>query len=105
LVRVDGEGKTVEARIAYGGMAAVPARARHAEEALVGHPWDQETVAGAAAALERDFTPITDLRGSAWYRATVARNLLLGFHVETSQERDPRHPDRPSGTVPSEVRS
>jgi xanthine dehydrogenase small subunit len=104
LVRVDGEGRTAEARIAYGGMAAVPKRARHAEEALVGRPWDHETVVGAAIALARDFTPITDLRGSAWYRATVARNLLIGFFEETCEERVPHLPDRPSGTVLSQVK-
>jgi len=105
LVRVDGAGRTVEARIAYGGMAPTPARARHAEAALVGEAWDEPAVARAAEALARDFTPITDLRGSAWYRATVARNLLLGFFAETRDGTIPRLPDRPSATVLPEVRS
>ena len=39
----------------------------------------------SVAALEQDFRPLTDLRGSARYRMLAARNLLLRFHHETTQ--------------------
>ena len=71
------EGVVIDARLAYGGMAATTRRAEAAEEALLGKPWTRETVEAAAAAL--DFTPMSDHRGSAWYRDTVARNLLRRF--------------------------
>jgi xanthine dehydrogenase small subunit len=94
------DGPTVrEARFAYGGMAAVPKRAAAVERAVIGKAWTEATVAAACAALERDFTPIDDHRGSAWYRRTVARNLLIGFFHETAGERSPRHRARPTGTV------
>ena len=64
------------ARIAYGGMAATPRRAFACESALIGQPWTAETVERGAAALERDFQPIDDLRASAAYRALAAKNLL-----------------------------
>ncbi|GMV39183.1 MAG: dehydrogenase [Myxococcales bacterium] len=98
-VRVEG-GTVSEARLAYGGMAATPARAHAAEAALVGGPWTEAAVEAAVSAL--DFTPLSDHRGSAWYRATVAANLLRGFFVET-RDGERRLPDRPSATVVTEV--
>ena len=80
-------------------MAATPLRAAKAEAALVGQPWDAASVARAAAALDEDFSPIDDHRSSAWFRATVARNLQVGFFEETATERTPALPDRPSATV------
>jgi xanthine dehydrogenase small subunit len=44
LLRVEG-GRVAEARLAYGGMAATPKRATHAEGALAGRPWTEATVA------------------------------------------------------------
>jgi xanthine dehydrogenase small subunit len=44
-------------------------------------------------------SPIDDHRGSAWYRRTVARNLLLGFFHETARTPAPGLPYRPTATV------
>jgi xanthine dehydrogenase small subunit len=76
------DGHVLSARIAFGGMAAIPARARAAEAALAGKPWALASVQAAMAALERDFAPIDDARASRGYRMLVARNLLLRFHHE-----------------------
>ncbi len=78
-------GVVVEARLAYGGMAATPKRAAHAEAALSGRAWDEATLAAAQAALEGDFQPLSDMRASAGYRMTVAKNLLRRLHVETTR--------------------
>lgn len=75
-----GGGIVRAARVAFGGMAATPKRAGGCEAALVGRPWNEATVAAAAAALERDFAPISDMRASARYRTAVARNLLWRFY-------------------------
>jgi xanthine dehydrogenase small subunit len=83
LVRLDGD-RVAEARLAYGGMAATPKRAAQAESALVGRRWNDEAVRAAMSALERDFRPIDDMRASARYRLTVARNLLQRLYVETT---------------------
>ncbi|EWY41942.1 FAD-binding molybdopterin dehydrogenase [Skermanella stibiiresistens SB22] len=82
-VRIDG-GVVAEARIAFGGMAATPKRATHAEKALIGESWDEATVRRAMVALSQDFTPLTDWRASAAYRITVAANLLMKLYVETT---------------------
>jgi len=62
-----------EARFGFGGMAATPSRARHAEAAYA------RGVDAACAALAQDFKPLSDQRGSAWYRLTAAQGLLRKF--------------------------
>ncbi|MCY3694697.1 MAG: xanthine dehydrogenase small subunit [Chloroflexi bacterium] len=75
-------GEIRTARVAYGGMAATPARAPACEATLTGSPWSGETIEAAAAALERDFNPISDLRAGAAYRQRVAGNLLRRLYAE-----------------------
>lgn len=74
-IRVEG-GRVAAARLAFGGMAGIPKRARAAEEALLGRPWAEATVEAAAAALAEDFRPIDDLRASAAYRLAAAQGML-----------------------------
>ena len=70
-------GLIVEARIAWGGMAATPRRALATERAMTGlrlrHPASWPAVADA---LAKDFSPIDDHRASARYRLRVAQSLL-----------------------------
>ena len=75
-----------EIRLAFGGMAATVQRAAGAEAALKGLPWTQANVDLAKAALAADFTPLTDMRASAAYRAQVVQNLLQRFWLETRPE-------------------
>ena len=86
--------RVADIRIAYGGMAATPRRARGAEAALRGRPWSAEGARAAMAALEGDFAPLSDWRASAEYRTLIARNLVWRFWLETSGERGVRL-DRP----------
>ncbi|MGI9301350.1 MAG: xanthine dehydrogenase small subunit [Gammaproteobacteria bacterium] len=77
-------GRVSQIRIAYGGVAAVPKRATAGEQTLRGREWNDASVQAAMAALDRDYTPISDMRASADYRRVVARNLLYRFYLETS---------------------
>ena len=77
-------GKIENARLAFGGMAAVPKRAVNAEAALL-----QSGFTAAAAALARDFEPIDDWRGSGLYRLQVAANLLRRLELRVA---DPGRP-------------
>lgn len=70
------DGRVSEARIAFGGMAGIPKRARAVEAAITGKPWTLETVTSAHDAWAEDFAPLTDARGSAAYRLDTARNML-----------------------------
>jgi xanthine dehydrogenase small subunit len=65
------------ARVAFGGMAATPKRARGVEAALCGiDPADPRESELACERLGADFAPITDHRASAGYRMKVAQALL-----------------------------
>ncbi len=66
------------ARIAFGGMAATPKRARQAEKRLVGARLDKpESWRPALDALHSDYQPISDMRASGTYRGETAEALLL----------------------------
>ncbi|HHI81518.1 MAG TPA: xanthine dehydrogenase small subunit [Rhizobiales bacterium] len=93
--RITLEGDTVSAaKIAFGGMAAIPKRAKKTEAALDGRPWNMATIKDAQAALLEDFTPLSDWRASARYRSLTAANLLMRFFLETIGENTQlvRHP-------------
>ncbi|MGR3454248.1 xanthine dehydrogenase small subunit [Pseudooceanicola sp.] len=76
------DGVVSGARIAFGGMAAVPKRARAVEAALRGQPWVEDTIAMAWDAWEEDFQPLSDMRASAEYRLETARNMLIRYFLE-----------------------
>jgi len=63
-------------------MAGVPKRASAVETALVGQPWTTATVTAALAAFDADFQPLSDMRASAHYRLTTARNMLRRYHAD-----------------------
>lgn len=75
--------RITDARIGFGGVAAIPFRARATEAALIGETWNEATLSRARETLARELTPISDMRASAEYRRVVARNLLTKLHVET----------------------
>lgn len=75
-------GTVVHARVAFGGMAAIPKRAAACEQRLIGQPWSSATVEQACAALAEDFTPLSDFRASKAYRLLSAQNLLRKCFIE-----------------------
>ena len=83
-LELDAGGRVGAARFAFGGMAAVVKRAAAAEAAVLGNPWNEAAQRAAQAALASDFTPLTDLRASAAYRARAAAGLLERFWRETA---------------------
>ncbi|MBZ5487753.1 xanthine dehydrogenase small subunit [Halomonas aquamarina] len=77
-------GRLHDVRIAFGGMAAIPKRALKAEQALEGKPADANCFRQAQAALEHDFSPMDDVRGSAQYRRLAAANLFERLYLTLS---------------------
>ena len=73
------DGMVKEIDICYGGLAAIPKRARKTEQALKGKVWNEGSVIQAIPHLSDDFSPISDMRAGADYRKVVAGNLLLKF--------------------------
>lgn len=78
-VDVDARGVVRHARLGYGGVAALPMRARRTEEALRGRAWNEDTLKEILPRLQAEFTPISDVRGSAAYRRALIASLFAKF--------------------------
>jgi xanthine dehydrogenase small subunit len=63
-------------RIGVGGMAERPMRAMAAEQKLLGQPLSASAMKAAADCIEKEFTPISDMRASAEYRSQAIGQLL-----------------------------
>jgi xanthine dehydrogenase small subunit len=69
-------------RIAYGGVAAMVVRLPETEAALAGEPMTEATWRNAGRIARGEIKPISDVRGSAEYRSTLAENILIKFGRE-----------------------
>jgi len=83
VVELDGQKVVRHVRLGYGGVAAMPSRAKKTEAALLGKVWSAETVAGVLPVLRTEFAPISDVRGTAEYRSGLIVNLLEKFFAES----------------------
>jgi xanthine dehydrogenase molybdopterin binding subunit/xanthine dehydrogenase small subunit len=92
------DGLVHEARLAYGGVAAMSARACRTEETLRGKPWTEETLRSVLPLLREEFTPISDVRGQAEYRSQLVATLFERFYWDTqrtsesAEEKSPKLP-------------
>jgi xanthine dehydrogenase iron-sulfur cluster and FAD-binding subunit A len=82
-LRLQEDNRIDEVVLAFGGMADRVRRAERAEAYLRGKTWERPVVEEAMRVLESEFSPISDVRGSARMRRIAARNLLLKFWDET----------------------
>ncbi|MEB3766204.1 xanthine dehydrogenase small subunit [Acinetobacter sp. MD2] len=73
-------------KIAFGGMAAIPKRAKHAEAVLLGQVMSAKSIAAAQIAMAEDYQPLSDGRASSAYRLQVAQNCLQRFYLEKIEE-------------------
>ncbi len=80
--------RITDARLAFGGVSAMPVRATKTEQALAGNIWNEETLNAALSVLTSEFTPISDVRGSATYRQRLITNLLHKFYRDTADGRN-----------------
>jgi xanthine dehydrogenase small subunit len=81
-------GRVANASIGVGGVAATPVRARKTEAALLGKPWTESTLRAAQAALQTEFSPISDMRASSAYRTKVLVGLLQRYWRDTQGQTD-----------------
>jgi CO/xanthine dehydrogenase FAD-binding subunit len=65
--------------LALGSVAPIPIRCVGAEAELLGRSISPRTIARAQEALTEEIKPIDDVRSTALYRSSVARNLLREF--------------------------
>jgi len=80
------DGRIASACIAFGGMAGIPMRAKNVEAALIGKPWNEDSILSVLGLFSDDFTPLSDMRASAEYRLKTSQNLLLRYFREISGE-------------------
>jgi carbon-monoxide dehydrogenase medium subunit len=69
----DPNGKCLDLKIAVGAAVEMPQRVRDAEAMAHGHALSDELVAAIADEYARTLDPLTDVRGSAWYRKEMIR--------------------------------
>jgi xanthine dehydrogenase molybdopterin binding subunit/xanthine dehydrogenase small subunit len=103
-LQLDASKTICEARLAFGGVAAMPSRARKTEQALLGKQWNETTLRDASPILECEFTPISDVRGSATYRQRLITSLLEKFYFDSislTPDFSPVTNDRPNASAVS----
>ena len=79
LLWLSSDGRIREVRFALGSMAPTVRRLPSVESFLEGKKPTPGIVEEAAARLEKDVSPIDDLRSTRAYRLEVSRNLLRAF--------------------------
>lgn len=81
-LRLD-DGRIADLRAVFGGLAPTVRRATGVEQVLVGRRWTEDALSQAQAALDADFSPITDHRATDHYRRRAARGLMERWWRET----------------------
>jgi CO/xanthine dehydrogenase FAD-binding subunit len=81
-------GTIAKARFAFGASAPIPLRGRRTEQAVGGRALDEETVASARRIAREEIQPISDVRGSAWYRRELVGVLTERILRHVAREDD-----------------
>ena len=68
-------------------MAAIPKRALSCERVLLNSSITKDVINKAKNALEKDFSPINDMRASGKYRKIIAKNLLEKCFLEIKEKK------------------
>ncbi len=102
VVQTDAAGIITEARLAFGGVAATPALAAQTAAFLAGKPWSRATLLAAAEMAPAEFSPLSDVRGSAAYRKQLLRGMVQRFFEDPpwSPAEDPITPLNPIHPIP-----
>jgi aerobic carbon-monoxide dehydrogenase medium subunit len=83
VARLEADRRTLaELRVAVGAAAETPQRFEDIEAGVVGHPVEDRLAADVAAAYAERIDPLSDMRGSEWYRREMihvwVRRAILG---------------------------
>ncbi|MBG08372.1 MAG: xanthine dehydrogenase [Halobacteriovoraceae bacterium] len=79
-------GKIKSIKIAYGGVGPVVKRLPKTEKLLSGKEWNEKNIGEAVLQVEKEITPISDVRGSAKFRTQVSKNLLMKYYREIQSQ-------------------
>lgn len=75
-------------KLAYGGVGPVIKRLEKTEQFLENKPWNEKTIKEGMDLLEKEISPISDLRGSAQFRTQISKNLLMKFFIEHQTQQN-----------------
>ena len=75
-------GQIKSIKLAYGGVGPVVKRLSTTEKLLNGKEWNEKNIGEATLQVEKEITPISDVRGSAKFRTQISKNLLMKFYRE-----------------------
>jgi carbon-monoxide dehydrogenase medium subunit len=76
LLQLNDDGSCRSLRLAIGAATALPQRPAHLEAQAVGRRLDAAAIAELAAAYAAAVEPLSDLRGSAWYRRSIIETYV-----------------------------
>jgi CO/xanthine dehydrogenase FAD-binding subunit len=79
ILKLNSADEVEEIRLAVGSVAPISLRCCETERVLEGKKLTEETVNLARKTLEKEITPISDIRSTAHYRLRVCGNLLADF--------------------------
>ena len=79
--------KIKKVQIAYGGMSEIPKRANETEKKLLNSDFSEKTFKEALKYIDKDYSPINDMRASSNYRMAVAKNLLIKVFHEINKKQ------------------
>jgi xanthine dehydrogenase iron-sulfur cluster and FAD-binding subunit A len=99
----DAQGQVIDARIALGSVAPTIIRVPEAERIIVGGSLDDQAIHEAAAYAMDAALPISDVRGSAWYRREEVQALVrraLELLRDAEREEAPRRGVGSPGATP-----
>lgn len=82
-ITVGMSGVVERAGFTYGGVGPVVKKIEALGDFVVGRGFNEETFIEAGVILDQQIQPISDLRASADFRRSVAKNLLVKFYQET----------------------
>jgi xanthine dehydrogenase small subunit len=74
-------GRFTSVGLALGGVAPVPFTARRTIAWLRGKPLTMETCLGSLEVVQKEISPIDDVRGSAEYKRRLARALMVDHYL------------------------
>ena len=77
----------IDINIAYGGMDSIPNFAFKTQKYLIGKEFNLKNINISKQMIEKDFTPLTDVRASSTYRKLVSKNLMDRLFLEINNNK------------------
>ena len=77
----------IDVNIAYGGMDSIPNFAFKTQKYLIGKEFNLKNIEKSKEIIEKDFTPLTDVRASSSYRKLVSKNLMDRLFLEINNNK------------------